>query len=50
MRIGRNTEAREAFSEAISLANTVAEAAHIRMHLDRLQKEGAAAAPSKVAS
>ena len=41
MEIGRNDEAREAFDRAIALANTAAEAAHIRMHLDRLQKEGA---------
>ena len=30
-----------AFDRAIALANTAAEAAHIRMHLDRLMKEGA---------
>ena len=41
MQLGRNAEARTAFSEAIALANTAAEAAHIRMHLDRLQQEGA---------
>lgn len=34
--LGRTTEAREAFDRAIALANTPAEAAHIRMHLDRL--------------
>ncbi len=34
--LGRNNEAREAFDRAISLANTPAEAAHIRMHLDQL--------------
>jgi RNA polymerase sigma-70 factor (ECF subfamily) len=34
--LGRNAEAREAFDRAVSLANTAAEAAHIRMHLDRL--------------
>jgi RNA polymerase sigma-70 factor (ECF subfamily) len=33
---GRNDEAREAFDRAIALANTPAEAAHIRNHLDRL--------------
>jgi RNA polymerase sigma-70 factor (ECF subfamily) len=38
--LGRNAEAREAFDRAISLANTAAEAAHIRMHLDRLSKIG----------
>ena len=34
--LGRAGEAREAFSRAIALANTAAEAAHIRQHLDRL--------------
>lgn len=33
---GKHAEAREAFMRAIALANTTAEAAHIRMHLDRL--------------
>ena len=36
--LGRNEEARMAFDRAISLANTAAEAAHIRLHLDRLLK------------
>jgi RNA polymerase sigma-70 factor (ECF subfamily) len=39
MQLGRHEEAREAFCKAISLANTAAEAAHIRMHLDRLSAE-----------
>lgn len=34
--LGRRDEARVAFNRAIALANTPAEAAHIRMHLDRL--------------
>ncbi|HEY9217889.1 MAG TPA: RNA polymerase sigma factor [Phenylobacterium sp.] len=34
--LGRAEDAREAFNRAIALANTAAEAAHIRMHLDRL--------------
>jgi RNA polymerase sigma-70 factor, ECF subfamily len=34
--LGRADEARVAFNEAISLARTAAEAAHIRMNLDRL--------------
>jgi RNA polymerase sigma-70 factor (ECF subfamily) len=34
--LGRAQEARDAFTQAIALANTAAEAAHIRMHLDRL--------------
>jgi RNA polymerase sigma-70 factor (ECF subfamily) len=39
MQLGRNEEARVAFDRAISLANTSAEAAHIRMHLDRLMRD-----------
>ena len=39
MQLGRHDEARDAFDQAISLANTAAEAAHIRMHLDRLAAE-----------
>ena len=42
MQLGRNEEARVAFDRAIALANTAAEAAHIRMHIDRLIKESAA--------
>jgi RNA polymerase sigma-70 factor (ECF subfamily) len=34
--LGRAEEARAAFGQAIALANSPAEAAHIRMHLDRL--------------
>jgi RNA polymerase sigma-70 factor (ECF subfamily) len=34
--LGRADEARESFARAIALANTPAEAAHIRQHLDRL--------------
>lgn len=41
MQLGRDEEARVAFDRAIALANTSAEAAHIRMHLDRLIKDGA---------
>ncbi len=37
--LGRRKEARECFDRAISLANTAAEAAHIRMHIDRLIAE-----------
>ena len=39
LQLGRTAEATAAFTEAISLANTAAEAAHIRMHLDQLQKK-----------
>jgi RNA polymerase sigma-70 factor (ECF subfamily) len=38
LQLGRGEEARVAFDQAIALANTAAEAAHIRMHLDRLMK------------
>jgi RNA polymerase sigma-70 factor (ECF subfamily) len=44
MQLGRKDEAREAFDRAIALANTAAEAAHIRMHLDRLMQPAAKAA------
>ena len=37
--VGRAAEARIAFDQAIALANTAAEAAHIRMHLDKLKKD-----------
>jgi RNA polymerase sigma-70 factor (ECF subfamily) len=45
MQLGRNDEARVAFDRAIALANTTAEAAHIRVHLDRLMKDGVARGP-----
>jgi RNA polymerase sigma-70 factor (ECF subfamily) len=37
--LGRTQEARIAFDRAIALANTAAEAAHIRMHLDRVLRD-----------
>lgn len=37
--LGRVAEAREAYDRAIALARTTQEAAHIRMHLDRLGKD-----------
>jgi RNA polymerase sigma-70 factor (ECF subfamily) len=40
LQLGRADEARVAFDQAIALAHTPAEAAHIRLHLDRLSKEG----------
>jgi RNA polymerase sigma-70 factor (ECF subfamily) len=43
LRLGRTDEARIAFNRAIALANTPGEAAHIRMQLDRLMKDAAAA-------
>jgi RNA polymerase sigma-70 factor (ECF subfamily) len=39
MQLGRHDEARISFNRAIALANTSAEAAHIRLHLDRLIDE-----------
>jgi RNA polymerase sigma-70 factor, ECF subfamily len=41
LQLGRKDEARAAFDQAIALANTPAEAAHIRQHLDRLHRENA---------
>jgi RNA polymerase sigma-70 factor, ECF subfamily len=49
MQLGRGEEARIAFDRAIALANTAAEAAHIRMHIDRLMKEGAVQGASRKA-
>ncbi|HEY8333960.1 MAG TPA: RNA polymerase sigma factor [Tardiphaga sp.] len=49
MQLGRDDEARVSFDRAIALANTSAEAAHIRMHIDRLKrdsKSGSAMAPA----
>ena len=42
MQLGRADEARVAFDQAIALANTAAEAAHIRIQLDRLIADSAA--------
>jgi RNA polymerase sigma-70 factor (ECF subfamily) len=39
LELGRHAEARTAFDRAIGLANTAAEAAHIRQHLDRLMAD-----------
>jgi RNA polymerase sigma-70 factor (ECF subfamily) len=39
LQVGQNHAAHEAFDRAISLANTPAEAAHIRMHIDRLMTD-----------
>jgi RNA polymerase sigma-70 factor (ECF subfamily) len=44
MQLGRAKEARVAFDQAIALANTPAEAAHIRTQLDRLMQDSAAGA------
>ena len=39
MQLGRDDEARVSFDRAIALANTSAEAAYIRMHIDRLKRD-----------
>jgi RNA polymerase sigma-70 factor (ECF subfamily) len=39
MQLGRADDAKVAFDQAIALAHTPAEAAHIRLHLDRLLAE-----------
>jgi len=44
LQLGRAGEAREAFNRAIALANSPAEAQHIRAHLDRLERGSAAVA------
>ncbi|MEO6338448.1 MAG: RNA polymerase sigma factor [Caulobacteraceae bacterium] len=44
LQLGRNGEARVAFDHAIALANTPAEADHIRRHLDRLIQDNPEAA------
>ena len=41
MQLGRDGEAREAMGRAIALAGSAAEAAHIRMQLDRLSRDAA---------
>ncbi|WP_372784374.1 RNA polymerase sigma factor [Phenylobacterium sp.] len=42
LQLGRKAEAREAFGRAIALANTAAEAGHIRQQIDRLTADAAA--------
>ena len=42
LQLGRDREAKEAFDRAIGLANTAAEAAHIRGQIDRLSADAAA--------
>ena len=43
LQLGRHAEAREAWGHAIALANTAAEAAHIRLQIDRLAEQAGAA-------
>ncbi|TIU40700.1 MAG: RNA polymerase sigma factor, partial [Mesorhizobium sp.] len=50
MQLDRGDEARVAFDRAIALANTAAEAAHIRMHIDRLIRDGAVRPAAKKAN
>jgi RNA polymerase sigma-70 factor (ECF subfamily) len=42
LQLNQREQARVAFDQAISLANTAAEAAHIRLHLDKLMAENEA--------
>lgn len=39
LQLGRTEDARTSFNRAVTLANTPAEAAHIRQHIDRLQQQ-----------
>jgi RNA polymerase sigma-70 factor, ECF subfamily len=50
LQLGRTEEARVVFDRAIALANTAAEAAHIRMHLDRMIRDSAAGDPARATS
>jgi RNA polymerase sigma-70 factor (ECF subfamily) len=50
LELERAEEARAAFARAIALAHTPAEAAHIRLHLDRLMQDSRARAVSKAAT
>jgi RNA polymerase sigma-70 factor, ECF subfamily len=50
MQLDRAAEARVAFDQAIALANTAAEAAHIRAHLDRLVRESASSSRAGASS
>lgn len=47
MQLGRGDEARESFNRAIALANTTAEAGHIRKHIDRLMQDSQAKTAAK---
>ena len=47
LKVGREEDARAAFGRAIALANSPAEAAHIRTHLDRLMADSVAAGGAK---
>ncbi len=49
LQLGRGAEARTCFDRAIALANTAAEANHIRQHLDRLAEESARAVSGSAA-
>jgi RNA polymerase sigma-70 factor, ECF subfamily len=48
LQLGRREEAKIAFDQAIARANTVAEAAHIRMQIDRLTGNGRGHVPARV--
>ena len=50
LQLDRRGEARSAFDRAIALANTAAEAAHIRGHLDRLAADAEVSAGGRARS
>src|SRR4029078_11542624 len=50
LQLGRPSEARAAFDRAIALANTAAEGAHIRPHLDPLITESATGDDARASS
>jgi RNA polymerase sigma-70 factor (ECF subfamily) len=47
LQLGRGAEARASFDRAIALANTAAEANHIRQHLDRLARDCSPPTPAQ---
>ena len=47
LQLGRDAEAKQAFDRAISLANTAAEASHIRGQIDRLQADAQASTAAR---
>jgi RNA polymerase sigma-70 factor (ECF subfamily) len=46
LQLGRGREARIAFDRAIALANSASEAAHIRLHIDRLMQDSGVSSAS----
>ena len=50
LQLGRALEARVAFNRAIALANTPAEAAHVRMHLDKITEASSSPVEKSIAA